>query len=144
MTLMSKTQDVFLVCGVPGSGKTWVCEQLTDDFDYVPHDDYLVSAYGPALISRAKNSDKPVLGEAPFRISVLIQELRKAGIKCHPYFIIEPDYKAKSQYEARENKPMPKMHMTRMATVRQRARDFGTASGTSNQVLEMLNNITSK
>src|SRR4051812_36514432 len=102
MTLMSKPQPIYLVCGVPGSGKTWVCDQLKDHFDYVPHDSYLIAQYADALIKRAEHSDRPVLGEAPFRISLLIDQIRKEGIQCRAYFVIEPEHTVKARYEKRE------------------------------------------
>jgi hypothetical protein len=135
------SKPIYLVCGVPGSGKTWCCEQLDGKFNYVPHDDYLVSQYTDALIKRAEYSDRPVLGECPFRISILISDLRKAGMQVHPYFIVEDPETVKKRYQLRERKPIPKQHITRMKTIRERAAAYGTGIGTSQQILEMLRQI---
>ncbi len=54
-------QKIYLVCGVPGSGKTWVCKQLTDKFQYVAHDDYPVAQYSSALYKEAQNATKSLI-----------------------------------------------------------------------------------
>ena len=40
---------IYLLVGVPGSGKSWVASRLAMEFLYVPHDDYMDGAYGKML-----------------------------------------------------------------------------------------------
>lgn len=131
-------KTIYLVCAVPGSGKTWVCERAAHRFTYVPHDSYPVASYGSALMQSARTSDKPILAEAPFRISVLIEELKSRGAIVKPYFIIESPNTVKSRYEGREHKPIPKQHLTRINTVIARVSQYNAPSGNSAEVLKML------
>lgn len=134
-------QPIYLVCGVPGSGKTWVCSKLKDNFKYIPHDSYAVGGYAYALKKAASTSDKPILGEAPFRISVLIHELEDSGLDVRTYFILEHERVIKMRYESRENKPIPKQHLTRVKTVRDRSIDYGDYVGTSDEILALLKKV---
>lgn len=150
-------KPIYLLCGVPGSGKTWIARQLTEKFDWVPHDDFEVDQYWKALIRAAKhissrsNEGKPVLGEAPFRISILIEQLRGNGAEVKPYFILEDEKVIRTRYETRErNNPrlekrkIPAQHLRRIPVVRERAHFMGIASGTSDQILKILGDLELK
>jgi hypothetical protein len=125
---------VHLIIAVPGSGKTWVCNQLKDKFTFVPHDDYPIAAYGRALIQAARTSHKPVLAEAPFRASLLVDELENAGLRVEQHYLIEHPHVVRQRYEMREGKPIPKQHMTNLTRYAARARRPVTAT----QLLERL------
>lgn len=131
----------YLVVGAPGSGKTTVCTQLADQFEYVPHDAY-PKTYIQEVYNRFKNATKPLLIETPFSVSGIIDPLTKAGINVVPVFIIETPEVTTKRYEAREGKPIPKGHLTRIETYKQRAKDLKAFSGTSNEVLSYLKGIT--
>ena len=53
-------KTVYLVVGVPASGKSWVCEQLKDKFEYVHHDGFIYlkqpGAYLNAIFETAKTA----------------------------------------------------------------------------------------
>jgi Cdc6-like AAA superfamily ATPase len=133
----------FLVVGVPGTGKTTICEQLSDQFEYIPHDlhnsnlDYIVY-----IINRFKNAMKPLLIETPFSVSEIINPLTKAGIKVEPVFIIETPEVTAARYKAREGREIPKGHLTRIETYKQRAKDLNAFQGTSDEVLNYLKGVT--
>lgn len=140
-------QNIWLVCGVPGSGKTWVCEQLQDRFHYVAHDQYIapkalkespIGRHKAALIKAALKEVKPIIGEVPFMMSIMINELRAAGMTVHPVFVLENEGTVRTRYEKREKKPIPKQHITRIKTVGLRAKEYGFFSGTSEEVLRYL------
>lgn len=134
-------QKVFLVVGCPGSGKTWVCEQLTEKFHFVPHDDYLDANgrdYVPALVQAARQATMPVLAEAPFSVSQILDPLDDYGIEVVPVFILEDEAVLKERYHAREGKEIPKGHLTRQRTYESRARELDAFSGTSEEVLQFL------
>lgn len=134
-------KPIYLVIGAPGSGKTWVCKQLTDKFDYLPHDDFMaqnVRAYVVAAERLAKFSEKPVLLETPFSVTQIMDPLTMKGLKIIPVFIIESESTTKKRYEQRENKPIPQGHLSRIKTYIERARLLQAFSGTSSQVLEHL------
>src|ERR1700743_73430 len=130
-------KTVYLVCGVPGSGKTWLCEQVADKLDFLAHDDFPVSDYHKAIKRLAEFSDKPVLAEAPFRVSVLADQLRAEGVEVKEYWVIESDAVTKARYEQRMGKPFPNQHSSNLRRYEERTRGLSTR-GTSSQVLEML------
>lgn len=64
-------------CGVSGSGKTWVCEQVKDLFTYVPHDENMKNIC--SAIVKA-NADKPLITECPFGERYLKESLERETI----------------------------------------------------------------
>lgn len=148
-------QPIWLVCGVPGSGKTWVCNQLTEHFNYVAHDanndfknrpktESPITQHKAAILKAARTSEKPVIADCPFMISILIGELKQAGADVRPVFVIEPEWLVKRRYEAREKKPIPKQHLTRVNTVKLRARTHGIFHGSSEEVLSYFRKLLEK
>lgn len=138
--------EIFMVVGVPGSGKTWVCAHLVDKFNYIHHDLYISKqlpkgAYVRAIMEAAKTSEKPLLIEAPFSISEIKDPLEYAGFKVTPLVIVEDVSVLKSRYEGRDKKPIPQGHITRMKTYADRAREFGWFSGASEEVLSKLRSL---
>lgn len=139
------TQPIYLVCGCPGSGKSWACTQLTDKFEYVHHDGYIYlkqpGAYVKAILERAATATRPLLCEAPFSVSETQAPLEAAGYKVIPIFIVEQPEVVAARYMKRENKPIPKGHLTRMQTYLKRAIEGGHYYGGSSQVLEYLKSV---
>lgn len=133
-------KPVYLICGVPGSGKTWVCEQLMDKFAYVPHDMFLKTHSG-VVIYTASASPKPVITECPFGERLLREELEAVGCHVIPYFIIEKPEVIKARYEKRENRPLPKASHTRAASIIDRALEWKAPWGTSEQILTKLKEL---
>lgn len=129
--------SVFIVVGCPGSGKSWVCEQLGHKFDHLKHDDFIGKDYGSAL-AEASKGNKPVLAETPFSISQLKEPLEAKGIKVVPVFISEPDGVIEERYLKRNGKPIPTGHLTRQKTYAERAKLYGAFIGTAQEVLEHL------
>lgn len=133
---------VYLVVGVPGSGKTWVCSQLTEKFHHVSHDAHIgdkdSTSYVNAIIANGKIATRPILAEAPFSISQIKDPLEKAGLKVVPVFIIEPEDLLGARYIGREGKPIPRGHLTRQVTYQLRAKEWKSFTGGSSQVLAHL------
>lgn len=124
----------YLIVGAPGSGKTWIGNQLKDQFDYLPHDDYPnPKVYISAIKRLMQFNTKPILIETPFSVSVYTEALTVT-----PVFIIETPEVTKQRYESRENKPIPQGHLSRIETYRQRAAELNAFSGTSEEVLKYL------
>jgi gluconate kinase len=138
-----KQTAIYLLVGVPGSGKSWVADQVGEKFEYVRNDDFMKQkgGYLTALIDRAQSAIKPILCEAPFSISELKDPLERAGHKVIPVFIIENPWVVAERYAKRENKLIPRGHLTRMETYRQRAEQWDSFKGTSSEVLEHLKSI---
>jgi hypothetical protein len=132
---------VFLVIGCPGSGKTWVCEQLKSLVPFVPHDNFKNSDDYVSAICLAINTKKVVLAETPFSISRIKEPLKSAGIEVVPVFIQEPHHVLQLRYWKREGKDIPAGHLTRQQTYLKRAKEYGAFVGTSEQVLQYLKRI---
>ncbi len=131
-----------MVVGCPGSGKSWVCDQLKDSFNYVHHDLRIGMAGDTYVKDIIKESEKPgtkdLLIEAPFSVSQIKDPLEAHGLKLTPVFIQELPLTIQTRYWQRENKEIPKGHITRQATYAQRAKEWGSFQGTSREVLEFL------
>jgi len=152
---------VYLVCGVSGSGKSWVCRQLADKFNYVPHDrcwehpyakpaEGLDPKWGPAgcksthletLIKEAKESKKPVLSEVPFGERGIKEGLETAGVKVEAVFVIEDPRLIAERYLKREGKPLHKAAFSRAFSIKDRAIEWKSKMGTSQEILDHLKDL---
>ena len=136
-----------MVIGCPGSGKSWVCDQLKENFDYVHHDLFIGmagDAYVNEILKRAESAKRPLLIEAPFSISQIKDPLERAGFEITPVFIQEDHAVISDRYRTREKKEIPKGHLTRQNTYLQRADEWRSFKGSSAQVLEHLKSESSK
>lgn len=134
-------QNIYLICGVPGSGKTWVCEKVKDRFHYVPNDEYINGNYAEALKTAARKAEKPILADCPFGERLLRESLETSGIKVIPYFIVEAPHIVKTRYEARDKKPIPRAHLTRAISIVNRAVEWQAPMGNAESILLMLSEI---
>lgn len=141
MTLERSDVKAYLIVGCPGSGKSWVAEQLKDKFDYVHHDAFIGmngNAYLHEIFKRASVAKKPLLLETPFGVSYIKDALRARGIPVECVFIQEDDQVIKKRYEERDKKPIPTGHLTRQKTYMERANKYKAFHGSSSEVLEYL------
>lgn len=131
-------KTLYILVGSPGSGKTWVMNQLEEQYRVIPHDAHIDKDYLGAILSTLVNSGKPVLIETPFSMSKIVGPLEETGYRVEPVFIIEDNDTYVARYFAREGKEPPKGHLTRTQTYLQRARDGDHFYGTSSEVLAHL------
>lgn len=142
---MAMQGRIFMVIGCPGSGKSWVCEQLRDRFDYVPHDDYAMGVkstllYVEAIIAMHRDARKPLLIETPFSVSQIKEPLEAKGFHITPVFIQEHPDVIRDRYRARGSGDLPAGHLSRQKTYAKRATEWQSFQGTSNEVLDFLKN----
>lgn len=141
---------VYIVVGVPASGKSWVCKQLKDDYKYVPHDgwgqrfekggDEYLEDYADLIHATCKTSNKPVLGDCPFAERKLRDLLRARRIE--PTFVfLKVDGKTLTNRYIERNKPIPKGHFTRLNSIPGRAAEWRAFFGTSTEALEHLKGL---
>lgn len=128
-------QTIYLVCGVPASGKTWVCSQLKG-FTYVPHDDYIGKDLISALATAAAG-DRPVVSEVPFGERELINALRGKHFVVRPYFIIEPAGVISNRHRPRGGTPSPST-MKRLPGLIKLAEEWKAPYGTSTKIFRLL------
>lgn len=136
-------KQVILVCGVPGSGKSWVCSKFALDaggnpYKYVPHDDHIKGDYVKAIVDAYEESNKKILADCPFAERELKEKLEKEGFTVKPVFIIEPTEVVKKRYFDRTGKELPKASVTRSVSIKNRVDEWKAPQGTSEKVLEML------
>lgn len=138
---------IYLVVGVPGSGKSLVCENLLrivgdGKIDYVHHDLYIGmggSAYVKEILKHRKHTPTALtLTEAPFSVSLIRDPLLEAGEEVETFYIVEPEQIVSDRYLLRESKSIPRGHLTRQNTYWRRAHEEGAFVGTSNEVLKHL------
>lgn len=141
---------IYCIVAVPCGGKSYVAEQVKHLFEYVHHDGfiYLKTGEGPyveAIVKAAQSATKPLLIEAPFSMSKIIDPLIAAGYPVTPVFIQEKPEILKARYEKREGKDKATKHLaghlTRQRTFGERARLLHAFQGTSDQVLEHLKGL---
>lgn len=135
------SQPIYLVCGVSGSGKSWVCKQLADKFAYVPHDQFFAT-HSKVVMETADRASKPVITEVPFGERLLAECLTQLRYKCIIYFVVEKPEVVKARYEKRENKPIPQSALTRAGTLINRAIEWNAPYGTSQEILTKLRELT--
>ena len=141
-------QDIYLIVGTPGSGKTWCMKQLEKGFDVCHHDNEPLQGgfkgwggedgYVKEIAKRASTGSKPVLADTPFSLSKLKEPLEKQGFTVKPVFIIESPEVTSKRYYNREKRLIPQGHLTRIETYKARARELGAKTGTSEQILDYL------
>lgn len=135
-----KGRKLYLLCGVSGSGKTWVCKQLANEFNYVPHDEHYSNIYA-VCAHAAFGSSKPIITECPFGERIQRENFRDMGFDVEAVFVIEhPDLIAR-RYAQREGRPIRKEAYTRASSIVNRAREWGGFYGTSQQVLDYLKGL---
>ena len=137
---------IYLLVGCPGSGKSWVANNLKAVMDHLPHDNYIGKNYVSHITNHLKNktSKSPVLLETPFSISQIKEPLEQQGINVECVYIQEPSGVIEDRYRQRDGKDIPKGHLTRQETYKQRAESGGSFFGTSQQVLDYLTTESSK
>lgn len=140
-------KKVYMLVGVPASGKTWIASKLGDKFEYLSHDMYSLHGGTEAYLYAIKRAvhdtdDRPMLIETPFSMNAFVEPLEASGIEVIPVFIIEEPQILIERYQLREgNKPYPKGHLTRQMTYFKRAHVGGHFSGTSEAVLNHLKGV---
>jgi hypothetical protein len=147
------TKKIFILVGSPGSGKTWVANQLRDKYTYVAHDSYGLKSskeYLMAISAHAHASDKPIVCETPFSLSQIQKPLLERGYEVQPVFILEEPSVTRQRYEMRYQthkigqKQMPQGHLTRIETYKERAKELNAPSGTSAEILDYMRNHADK
>lgn len=162
-------KTIYLVVGVPGSGKSWASRQVADKFHYIPHDrcwtipgkpgwkvsdtwaadmkdasrweQGAVSNHLEVLVETSKIATKPVLSECPFKEREFCEKLREQGMKVVTIFVVEHPSVVAHRYSTREGKPAPQAVLTRASSIRARAEEWQAFSGTSEEVLAHLKAI---
>jgi len=159
---LSPMVPIYLIVGVAGAGKSWVCRQLKDKFKYVAHDacwehprlkppedtsvdtkwpDGAKSTHLQVLVREASGGAKPIITEIPFGERPMKEALEACGIEVKPYFVIEQPHVVVTRYRQREKKDCPMNVRTRATTILSRALEWGSPHGTSEEILRILTEL---
>lgn len=147
---MGKKQQIYILAGSPGSGKSWIAGQLKDKFKYVAHDTHGIESnekFVKAIASEARNQQKPVLTDTPFSLSKIQKPLETMGFTVHPIFIIETKELTQKRYEDRHKSTgkgqpkIPKQHLSRIDSFLDMAANSGAPNGTSSEMLKYLKDL---
>lgn len=133
--------DLFIVCGVSGSGKSWVCNQLKDISYYVSYDEIPREQHYYEFIEGSK-TNLPILYD-PFRSPTTILRRYSTQFNTRLIVIDEPLDTIVSRIKQRGGKP----NIDSLEKIRgkiPRWRQYAEFSGTSDQVLEYLKSEMSK
>ena len=136
LTLNKTYPTVYLLCGVAGSGKSWIASQLTDLFHYISFDGVRKKDHIDTIL--AQSSDKPVLFDPNIKISTFIRR-NSYHMNIIPVFILEDEATIQARLEGRGGKfteHIPK----RMKVMEARYKTYGRFRGNTNEVLEWLKN----
>ncbi len=125
-------KKVYMICGVSGSGKSWVCNQLSELIEYVSFDGNS-NKYHVDLIRSIKGN---VLYDPTINISTFIRR-NSHEFDIRPIFIIENEDVIRKRIEKRNGKWKNSM-LNRMNAINSRSNKYGEFSGTSSEVLQYL------
>ena len=122
---------VYLLCGVSGSGKSWVANQLTG-FTYIPYD----QTPKKQVVDAIKKAQSPILFDPPVLISTFIRKNDK--IFDFRVVVIMGDFlQVKQQIIDRGGKITPGLYR-RWKRMKQISATYGTFTGDSTEALKYL------
>jgi hypothetical protein len=128
---------LLIVIGCSGSGKSWVCRQLTDKYHYVPYDEiprkYLM------LHLQSQRRDHPILLDLPIKISTFIRR-HSDEFDVRVVAVMGDFLKVKQQILGRGGKITPTLYK-RWKIIKKRADKYAEFVGDSEQVLEYLKRL---
>lgn len=126
---------IYLLAGVPCSGKSWITNQVKDDYVVLEQDDYIGKQQAYIEAIKEANDDNDVIINTPFGVTELMTKLKDAGLSVIPVFIVEDEQTLRERYKRREGKDIPKGHLTRNSTYKERAKELRAHYGTSKDIL---------
>lgn len=138
--LSKKRKPIVLLCGVPGSGKTWVIDQLDqDNYFHIPHDKFShekIVRY--ALQIQCDLNIKRIIIDCPFAERSLRQKLEDQHLTVIPVFIVETPETIRIRYMNREGHLPSQNILTRAETIMDKVLEWKAYYGTSKEVLDYL------
>ena len=131
----TKKPIVYMVCGLSGSGKSWVCSQLTELTHYVSFDEVNKNEHVRLLIEAGKIG-KTSLYDPTIGVSSFIKH-NSDKFDLRPIFIVESKDIIKARLIARGGKWREGMD-SRLKSMDRRTIKYGVFHGTSQEVLNYL------
>lgn len=131
---------IHLICGPAGAGKSWVLSHIdTPDVVRLDHDSTPVKEFMPRLIALHGSGLARVVADCPFRVSVVIDSLKAAGVPVRAYFINESLDVVLDRLQQRDGPAgITERRISRVSALAQRAKTHADFTGTSEEVLSNL------
>lgn len=120
-------QKVYLVCGVSGSGKSWVCERLAD----------LIHYHSSDRDGKVDPTRSLELHDRTVHISTTIKDWRAKGMEVIPVFVMGDFLQVKLQIKSRGGK-ITKGLYRRWKRMKRLAPRYSAYTGSSTEVLKWL------
>lgn len=127
--------DLHIVCGPSGSGKSYVCDSLSDDIAYVSYDKTPKEEHMLRIVELA-NKGNNILYD-PFRKPISIMNRYADSFSMHLYVIIEDEQTIVNRLSSRGGTP-DLAHIRKAIGKAKRWSKHATFSGTSDEVLNYL------
>ena len=129
---------IYMVCGASGSGKSWVCRQLTEQYNYISYDENSKKKHIDLL--KGADQSRPTLYDPPIKISTFIKR-HSHEFHIVPIFIIEDVNIVKDRILGRGGE-WTDFIGRRCEAMKKRNAKYGVFSGTSQEVLDYLLRLT--
>jgi len=120
---------IYLVCGVAGAGKSWVCNRLSDRIHYNSYDEH----------GFTQPTKKLELHDRTVGVSTTIKLWRKQGFEVLPIFVMGDFLKIKQQIKDRGGS-ITKGLYRRWKRMKSLANKYSYFTGDSSEVLKFLKN----
>lgn len=130
---------IYLLCGVPGAGKTWCIERLGDKFIHIPHDSYTHDKI--VRLACEYQDHQYVIIDCPFDERRLRAQLERRALSVTPVFILERPSVIEARYFQREKKMPSANVLTRAVTIKKKIEEWGAVYGTSEEMLDYLRTV---
>jgi len=134
---------LYLITGASGVGKSWVCKQLKDHFNYLPFDG-IRNKHHLNILRNPKMHSKPMLYDPTFKSSTFVRRYGSKGTNefdIH-FIVVAGDFiTCKAQLINRGGK-LTKTFYKRWKAMQARYRTYGEFIGSSSEVLKYLKEVS--
>lgn len=132
---------LYLIAGVSGSGKSWVCNQLSKQFNYISYD-AVPKKQHLTLLLNPKNHNKPLLYDLSIKTSTFIKRHSKE-FDIHFITIMGDFLQVKQQLKNRGGK-ITKGLYRRWIIMKNRTDQYAEFTGSASEVLSYLQSVGRK
>jgi len=134
-----KKVEIIVIAGITGSGKSWICNQLRDKFNYIPYDGIPKEQHLLKILEKSRENNKPVLYD-PFRKGSSFYKRYKDFYDVKFLVIVETAEVIWERLKSRGSK-MTLEEVQELVIKNNRNLKHSTFSGTSIEILNYLRDL---
>lgn len=127
--------NLFILIGAPGTGKTWLCDKLSNDFNIISSD--RMRGDIDSAVSEALKDSKPVIVDLPFRIKAFIERWRARVPDCVVVALVEEESVHKIRLAMRGGE-LTKSVKRRIVRINNIFNRYGNISGNQSYLINRL------